>query len=453
MKSKSNDMTVGNPISIIIRFTIPLLIGNIFQQLYSMIDTIIVGKYVGVEAFAAVGSTGSITFLINGFVLGLTSGFGVLIAQKFGAKKTKSVKRAVASAYTLAIIATIICTIISLLLTKPLLRIMNTPDNIFQFAYNYLIIIFGGIAATVAYNILATVLRALGDSKTPLYFLAFASVLNITLDLVFIINFKMGVSGAALATIVSQLCSALLCLIYTLKKYEILRLNRKDFIVDTSYYTRHLKIGIPMAIQFSITAVGIMVVQGELNKLGSNAIAGYTTASKVFQLANQPFATFGVTMASYCGQNLGAKEFTRIKDGVKKCIYLSVGTSIVLSLLMFTCGDMFIDLFIDNPSADIISFAKTAMNTYALFFIPLSLIYIYRNALQGMGQSFVPMMAGVYELVARAAVAFTLPRYFGYIAICMSDPAAWFAASIPLGIYYYKTIKKLTNNNREAVIV
>lgn len=444
-RNMTKDMTTGNPVKLILLFSIPLLIGNIFQQFYSMVDTIIVGRFIGVDALAAVGSTGSMSFLINGFVVGLTSGFAVLVSQKFGAKDEEGLKKATSSALVLSLIATIVITLISVLLAKPMLHLMNTPENIMADAYSYIVIIYAGTIATVVYNIISGILRALGDSKTPLYFLIVASILNIVLDIVFIVNFSMGVAGAAWATIISQGVSGILCIVYTYSKYKILRLKREDFKVKKRVYIKHLKIGIPMALQFSITAIGIMTVQGALNIFGSSAIAAYTAASKVLQIVMQPAITFGVTMATYCGQNLGAKNYARIKEGVKKCTEISIITSIIAGLILVFGGKFFVGLFIENPDASILAYAQECLNYSAIFFIPLGLIFIYRNALQGMGESFVPMMAGAFELIARAIVAFTLPSFIGYTGICLADPVAWLSAAIPLGIYYFKKMKSIEN--------
>lgn len=428
----TNDMTTGNPVKLILLFSIPLLIGNIFQQFYSMVDTIIVGRFVGVEALAAVGTTSSMVFLVNGFVMGLTSGFAVLISQKYGAKDEAGVKKAVASSITLSIIATIIVTFISVISAKPLLALMNTPSNIMKDASTYIIILYAGNVAIIFYNMMAAILRALGDSKTPLYFLIVSSVLNIILDLVLIINFKMGVAGAAYATVISQGVSALLCVIYTYKKYKILRLKKEDFKVKKKYYRKHLKIGIPMALQFSITAIGIMTVQSAINIFGSTVIASYAAASKVLQLVMQPATTLGVTMATYCGQNIGAKRYDRIKLGVKKCVQISIITSLISAMVLIFLGKYFVMMFVSNPDAEILSYAQQVLNISAIFFIPLGLIFVYRNALQGIGDSFIPMMAGVYELVARAVVAFTLPKVLEFMGICLADPVAWFAAVLSL---------------------
>ena len=389
----TNDMTTGNPVKLILLFSIPLLIGNIFQQFYSMVDTIIVGRFVGVEALAAVGTTSSMVFLVNGFVMGLTSGFAVLISQKYGAKDEAGVKKAVASSITLSIIATIIVTFISVISAKPLLALMNTPSNIMKDASTYIIILYAGNVAIIFYNMMAAILRALGDSKTPLYFLIVSSVLNIILDLVLIINFKMGVAGAAYATVISQGVSALLCVIYTYKKYKILRLKKEDFKVKKKYYRKHLKVGIPMALQFSITAIGIMTVQSAINIFGSTVIASYAAASKVLQLVMQPATTLGVTMATYCGQNIGAKRYDRIKLGVKKCVQISIITSLISAMVLIFLGKYFVMIFVSNPDAEILSYAQQVLNISAIFFIPLGLIFVYRNALQGIGDSFIPMMA------------------------------------------------------------
>ena len=449
----TNDMTKGNPLKIFIFFSIPLLIGNVFQQLYSMVDTIIVGRFVGVEALAAVGSTGSMFFLVNGMILGLTSGFGVLVAQKFGAKDEVAIKKAVASNIILTLVLTVFITIIALLVKNPLLRMMNTPDNIFDDASTYITVIFAGIITQALYNMAAGILRALGDSKTPLYFLMVSSIVNVILDLVFIINFKMGVAGAAYATNIAQGFSAVLCLIYSYKKFQVLRLKKEDFKVELSYYIKHLKVGVPMGLQFSVTAVGIIIVQSAINVFGSTVIASYTASSKVLQLVMQPATSFGVTIANYAGQNLGAGRFDRIKSGMKIMNKVSIITSLLAGLVLIFLGKYFVRLFIENPTAEIFTYSQLVFNYSAVFFIPLGFIFVYRNVLQGMGESFMPMMAGVLELIARSIVAFTLPKYIGFTGICLSDPVAWISASVFLMITYYKKMKKIEIENKEGIAV
>ena len=428
----TNDMTKGNPLKIFIFFSKPLLIGNVFQQLYSMVDTIIVGRFVGVDALAAVGTTGSMFFLVNGMIQGLTSGFAVLVSQKFGAKDEVGIKKAVASNILLTLVSTFTITFIALILKKPLLTLMNTPSNIFDNANIYITIIFAGLITQALYNMSAGILRALGDSKTPLYFLIVSSILNVVLDLVFIINFNMGVAGAAYATNIAQGFSAILCLIYSYKKFKVLRLKKEDFKVESNYYTNHLRIGVPMGLQFSVTAIGVIIVQSAINIFGSAVIASYTAASKVLQLVMQPSISFGVTIATYAGQNLGAGKFDRIKNGMKIMNKISVVTSLIAGFALVFLGKYFVTLFIENPTTEILRYAQQVFNYSAVFFIPLGFIFVYRNVLQGMGESFIPMMAGVYELLARALVAFTLPKFIGFTGICLSDPIAWIAASVPL---------------------
>ncbi|GAB6167931.1 MATE family efflux transporter [Clostridium carnis] len=441
----TKDMTTGNPVKLILTFSIPLLIGNIFQQFYSMVDTIIVGRYLGVDALAAVGSTGAMAFLVNGFVIGLTGGFAVLVAQRFGANDDEGVRRAVASSLVLSAIMTVVVTFISIISARPLLELMNTPSNIIDDSLSYIIVIYAGNVAIIFYNILSSILRALGDSKTPLYFLIVSSILNIILDIVFIVNFSMGVAGAAYATIISQSVSAILCVIYIIKRFPILKLKKKHWKIRKNYVQKQLRIGIPMALQFAITAAGAMILQGALNAFGSTVIAAYTAASKVEQLVMQPAVTFGVTMATYAGQNLGAGKIDRIKEGVKKCTMISITVSIVSSIVVILFGGAFTRLFMSGNDPSVIEYSRQYLNTVSIFFIPLGLIFIYRNTLQGIGDSFIPMMAGVAELVARTAVAFILPSILGFAGICLAGPAAWIAAATPLGITYFKRIKEMLN--------
>ena len=450
-KNEVKDLTQGNVFKLILGFSIPLLFGMLFQQFYSMVDTIIVGRYLGVSALAEVGSTGSINFMIIGFCMGVCNGFAIPVAQKFGARNYKLLRKYVFNSGVMSVVFSLVMTLIVCLFCRNILVFMNTPNDIIDGAYSYIFVIFLGIPVTYLYNLLAGIIRSLGDSKTPLIFLLISSILNIILDLVFIINFKMGVAGAAYATIISQGVSAILCLIYTYKRFTILRLKKEDFNVKRRYYHKHLKIGIPMALQFSITSIGIMTVQGALNVFGSTVIASYTAASKALQLVMQPAITFGVTMATYCGQNLGAKEYGRIKEGVKECTKISIITSIIAGAVLMFLGKYFVMMFISNPDAEVLKYAQQVLDISAIFFIPLGLIFIYRNALQGIGDSFVPMMAGAYELIARALVAFILPKYLRFMGICLADPVAWFAASIPLGITYFRRIRSLLKHGNIKV--
>ncbi len=447
------DMTSGSPAKLILAFSIPLLIGNIFQQLYSMVDTIIVGRFLGVQALAAVGSTGSLSFLVLGFVMGITSGFSVLVAQRFGAGDERGLRHYVAMSVYLGLIISAILTALTIYLTKPMLGLMNTPDDIFEDAAVYIIIIFAGILPTMFYNLLAGVLRALGDSKTPLYFLIISSVLNIVLDLFFIVNLHSGVAGAAYATVISQAVSAVLCLIYMMKRFPILKFHKEELPFSFQSAFRLMQVGIPMALQFSITAVGTMILQGAINSFGSTVVGAYTAACKAEQLATQPMVTFGATMASYTGQNLGAGRMDRIRKGVNSCIIISCIFCILGSLVVVFGGGFLVSLFITGDQPEVMAYAREYLNTIAVFFIPLGLIFIYRNTLQGMGDGFMPMMAGVAELAMRAFVAFYLAGKLGYLGICLAGPIAWLGADVPLMITYYIRMHKIKKLEKEKGVI
>lgn len=439
------DMTVGNPTKLIFSFSIPMLIGNIFQQFYSMVDTIIVGRYVGVEALAAVGVTGSLNFMIIGFIMGLTTGFSVIVAQYFGLNDESRLRKSVAMSVYLSVIITVIVTTVSMLLSKPLLMFMNTPADILEDANLYISIIFAGIVATIFYNLLSCVLRALGDSKTPLIFLIISSLINVVLDLLFIIKFSMGVSGAAYATVISQAISVILCFIYILKRYPILRLQKIDWKWNQNIIKNLLNLGIPTAFQSSVTAIGVMVIQTAVNRFGSITVAAYTAASKVEQLATQPAFTFGLAIATYTGQNLGAKKIDRIQQGVKKCILISMISCIVAGILVIVFGRNLTQLFVSGYQPDVIEISQQYLNIVAVFFWLLGLLFIYRNALQGIGNAKVPLLSGFVELVMRVGVAFTLSNYIGYKGICFASPIAWAGATALLIFAYCKNVAELKN--------
>ena len=445
----TKDMTSGSPMKLILAFSIPILLGNLFQQFYSMVDTAIVGRYIGVQALAAVGSTGSLTFLIVDFALGLTAGFAVPIAQAFGANDHKRMRHFVAMSVYLCIFLTVILTILSVCFTRPLLELLNTPTDIIDDAYNYLVIIFAGLGATVFYNMIAGILRSIGDSKTPLYFLIVSSVINIVLDLVFIINFNSGIAGAAYATVIAQGISGLLCLWVAAKRYKILHLSRADFHYKTSSILRLIGIGLPMALQYSITAVGCMILQSAVNSLVSIYVAAFTAASKVEQLAVQPFKTLGMTMVTYTGQNLGAGKADRIKQGVRSGMVLCVIRAVISGLSLYFYGSELSGLFISasNESASVIASAKIYLDTVIVYFIPLGSIFVYRNSLQGMGEGFITMFAGIVELISRSAVALIFTATLGYTAICYASPAAWVSAGAFLVIIYLIKINKLMKDS------
>lgn len=436
------DMTVGKPAGLILWFTLPLLIGNIFQQLYNLADTLIVGRTLGVQALAAVGATGPIAFLVLGFVMGMTSGQTVITAQRFGAQDIKGVRRSFTANIILSVVITVILTIVSTTTTIQMLEIMNTPQDIISDAYSYIFIMYLGIGTIVFYNIFSNTIRALGDSKTPLVFLIIASIINIILDLIFILKLHMGVSGAAWATVISQGVSAILCLIYMFIKFPILRVKKEDWKIDPHFTWEHLRLGFPMGFQLSILTIGIIAVQIVLNSFGSTTIAAFTAAAKVDQVAVQALLSLGVTMATYTAQNYGAGKINRIRTGAKKATLICLIFSILCALSIILFGKKLVALFIEGYHPEVLEQAQIYLNIIVVFYFGLGILVLYRSILQGMGNAGIPLLSGTTELVMRTAAAFILGHYFGYIGVCFATPCAWVSAAILLTIGYAKTIKK-----------
>ena len=440
MKSAQSDMTSGSPMKIILWFTLPIFIGNVFQQFYNMADAVIVGKFVGNNALAAVGSTGTIMFLINGFVIGMTAGFTVLTAQKFGAGDERGIRKSVTGAAWLSLIVGLILTAAFMVFMKPLLTLMNTPADIFDDAYAYIMIISGGILAQMLYNLLASVLRALGNSRVPLYFLILSAVLNIVLDLVFVIVFQMGAAGAAVATIISQGVSGLLCLVYIGKKVQLLRMTKEDWKPQTALLSAQLKVGIPMALQYSITAIGTMMVQSSLNILGSTLVAAYTAAGKIEQVVTQAYIAMGTTMATYGAQNMGAGDVPRIRQGFKACTIIGIVYSFIAAAFVMTAGKYMTYLFVSEDVGTIMNSVDIYLKCVGIFFIPLAVVNIYRNGIQGLGYGLLPMTAGIAELIGRGVVAVIAAGQRSYLGVCFASPAAWILAGGLLIVKYYYII-------------
>ena len=438
MKARQNDMTSGSPMKMIFWFTFPIFIGNVFQQFYNMADAVIVGKFVGTKALAAVGSTGTIMFLINGFVIGMTAGFTVLTAQKFGAGDMKAMRKSVTGAALLSLVIGLLLTVLFMVFMKPLLTLMNTPDDIFIDAYAYIMIISGGILAQMLYNLLASILRALGDSKVPLYFLILSAFLNIVLDLVFVIAFHMGAAGAAVATVISQGISGLLCLLYIARKVPVLSMAKADWSPRKELLAVQLRIGIPMALQYSITAVGTMMVQSSLNILGSTLVAAYTAAGKIEQVVTQAYVAMGTTMATYGAQNMGAGDVPRIRQGFKACTIIGAIYSLIAAALVMTVGKYMTYLFVSDDVEMIMDSVDIYLKCVGLFFIPLTIVNVYRNGIQGLGYGFLPMTAGIAELIGRGVVALIAAQQRSYLGVCLASPAAWvLAGALLIAMYYY----------------
>jgi putative MATE family efflux protein len=438
----TKNLTVGNPGLLIVSFTLPLLVGNLFQQFYNMADTFIVGRTIGVSALAAVGCTGSINFLILGFVLGFTSGTSIITAQRFGAGDVRGIHRSFAASVWLGIGMTLILTAGSVLLTRPLLLLLRTPAEIFDDAYAYIIVIFWGTAAAVLFNMLSNIMRAVGDSRSPLIFLVIACIINIILDYVFILVFHTGVEGAAYATVIAQLVSGLLCIYFIRKKFPLLRINREDWRIHPGEIREHLRVALPMGFQMSIIAIGVVVIQFALNRLGTTAVAAFTAAQKIDTVATFPLSSFGVAMATYTAQNYGARKIDRIRKGVIQCAVISGSFSILMGILFFFTGGRLASVFIGaDPGA--VSLAHIYLRINGSCYFILALLFIFRHTLQGLGDSLVPTVAGIMELVMRIFAAVILPGFLGFTGICIASPLAWLGACVPLAIALAFTTKRL----------
>lgn len=438
------DMTTGSPMKLILGFFIPMLFGLLLQQLYSMVDTIIVGKYLGIEALASVGSTGSINFMVIGFCIGVCSGFAIPVAQKFGEKNYSDLRRFVANGGWLALIFSIVMTTIICYLCRDILVLMKTPADIFDGAYSYIFIIFLGIPATYLYNLLSGIIRSMGDSTTPLIFLIISSVLNIALDLFTIVVLNMGIAGAAWATVISQAISGVLCLIYMKKKFTILKMQGDEWKPNKRSIGILCSTGIPMGLQYSITAIGSVILQTAVNSLGSIAVASVTAGSRISMFFCCPFDAMGATMATYGGQNLGARKIVRIKQGIKDCVLIGAIYSVIAIVVLFFFSDIIALLFVNKDKIEILRNARQFLIINSLFFFPLALVNIYRFMIQGLGYSKFAILAGVCEMIARSLVAFYLVPMFGYFAICLANPIAWIAADMFLVPAYSHVIKKLS---------
>ena len=442
-----NDLTKGKPLKLIFWFTIPLLIGNIFQQFYSLSDTLIVGQTLGVKALAAVGSTGSVQFLIIGFAQGLTAGLSILTAQHFGARDFKAVRRSFAISIVVSLIVGIILTILSLIFVDHILLLMQTPTDIIADARTFLQIMLGGMLAPIAFNLLSNIIRALGDSRTPLWFLIISALINIGLELLFILVFKWGIAGASWATILAQTIATLMCVVYIIVKVPILHIGRRHFKLVWSEVKAHLNVGLPMAFQMSIIAIGTIVLQAALNSLGTNSVAA-TAAQKIDQVATQPLMSFGVTMATFAAQNYGAHQYERIITGVKQTMWLSGSFSVAAGLIEIIWGKQLVGFFVGHQDMAVLNLSQTYFNVIGSTYILLSMLFIMRNTLQGLGRSAIPTLAGAAELFMRVFAALILVRIFDYAGACSSEPLAWLGSCAVLLPAYIKSVHDLRQQAR-----
>lgn len=437
------DMTNGSPSKHILGFAVPMLFGMLFQQFYNLVDTIIVGKTLGVEALAGVGATGSINFMIIGFCMGVCNGFVIPVAQCFGAKKPADLRKYVFNGYICSIVFAIVLTLASVIFCRRILIIMNTPADIIDHAYNYIVVIFIGIPTVFLYNMVSGVIRSLGDSKTPVVFLVLSSIINVVLDFFLILVCKMGVAGAGWATVTSQLISGLTCLIYMYKKYDILKGDKSERVLDRRFITNLCMNGVPMGLQYSITAIGSTILQAAVNTLGSTYVAAMTAGSKMFNFTCCPFDALGSTMATYAGQNVGAAKIKRLGQGVRSAMIIGSVYSVLSLIALYFTTDYIALLFVNASETTIIALTRQFILASACFYIPLTGVNVVRFCIQGMGFSIFAISAGILEMIGRAFAAIILIPSIGFMGACLASPIAWIAADAFLFPAFIHCAKKL----------
>lgn len=443
--ANTNDMTVGSPTRDILRFAIPLILGYILQQMYQIIDAVIVGRWIGVGALAAVGASSSVMFLIMGFCNGSCAGFSIPIAQAFGAKDFAKMRCYVGNAIRLGIVFAVVITLMSCALCTRILYLVNTPDDIFQDAWIFLFLQFAAIPFTMAYNLLAGFIRALGNSRQPFYFLIFSAIINILLDIVFILIMGMGVEGAGIATLLSQAFSSMMCLWYIRKHLTILIPQGEERHFNNKRIAILLNNGVPMGLQFSITGIGIIMLQSANNALGTLYVASFTAAMRVKYLFICVFDNIGVSMATYCGQNIGAEKTERIQLGIRSALMITAVYFVLTVIVIYPFADQMMALFVNSGEQDVIKNAAYYMRISNYFYPALGLLTIFRYSIQGLGYSMLSMLSGVMEMIARCGVSIWLVPELAFTGVYFADPTAWMAADlflIPAYFYLYKKIKR-----------
>lgn len=435
----AKNLTVGSPLRLIVVFTLPLLIGNLFQQVYAITDTIVVGRMISVEALAAVGVSGSLQFLLFGFAMGASAGLAIPVSRAYGAGDTAGMRKAVTTGAWISLAIAVAITLIGVFGSSFLLRLMGTPEALMAQSTEFLAVFFAGSVATVGYNYLTSVIRALGDSRTPLLFLILACVLNVILVILFVGPAQMGVGGAALATVLAQLVSALLCLLLIWRRMPLLHVGRSDWRIDVARIKESSNLGLTLGFQMSIIAVGAALLQYGVNSLGTDAVAAFTAALRVDQAAVVPLASVGMAMTTYVAQNAGARQPDRILRGVRQTTFLSIGLALLLGLAIFFGGTAMVRVFVGDGSPIVVAMAHEYLVINAALYWALALLFVIRNVLQGLGSTLAPTMSGVAELIARAIIGLLVIEHVGFIGAIIAAPAAWFAALIPLlGAWYFQ---------------
>ncbi|MGI6200011.1 MAG: MATE family efflux transporter [Christensenellales bacterium] len=447
MSERIKDMTQGKPARLILSFALPLMLGNICQQFYTLVDTAVVGQFVGVEALASLGAADWLNWLVLGVMTGFTQGCGILMAQRFGAGDHQGLRRSVAMSVGLSAVIAVAMTLLSQLACLPVLRLLNTPENILGNAILYLRIMFGGIAVVTLYNLLAAILRALGDSRTPLYAMLVASVVNIVLDLIFVVPFKWGVAGAAAATVIAQACASLFCLRAVLR-IRILKMQREDFAPDRALAGRLVRLGAPLAFQNAIISVGGLVVQYVINGFGFIMVAGFTATNKLYGILELAAISYGYAVATFVGQNLGAGKIDRIRHGMRSGLVMALATSAVIGAAMLLVGRGVLSIFVSGEPdvvGQVLDVAYHYLSLMSVMLPVLYLLHLYRSALQGMGDTVMPMLSGIAELVMRIAAALALPLLMGAEGIYYAEVLAWLGAAVLLAAAYYRRMRDPTD--------
>ena len=439
----TKDMTSGSPAKLIFGFAIPMFLGLLFQQFYSMVDTLIVGKFLGVNPLAGVGSTSSLNFMVLGFCMGVCNGFAIPVAQMFGAKEEHRLRRYVTNGAWLCIVFSIVMTLVVVAVCRPVLVLMQTPEEIFEYAYVYIVIVFWGIPCTFIYNILAAIIRSLGDSKTPVIFLAISSGINIVLDLMFVLVFDMGVEGPAIATVLAQGISGIICLWYMYRKFPVLHASRDEWKPELHYMGKLCYIGVPMGLQYSVTAIGTLVLQAAVNGLGAAVVAGVTAAQKINMFISCPIESLGQTMAPYAGQNMGAGKIDRIGKGLKSAVLMGWGVSIICFLIAVLFGKQLTTLFVDASETTIISYSYQFLLYCTGGYCLLTLVNTVRFTIQGMGFSVFAILSGIMEMIARILAATVVVQMIGFAGTCLAHPMAWLFADVFLIPAFFWCRKKV----------
>lgn len=437
-------MTEGRPGKLIVAFALPLMLGNVFQQLYTVVDTMVVGKYLGVGALAALGAADWMNWMMLGIVQGFTQGFAILMAHEFGAERYDRLRGVVGNSAVLSLFFSLLLVVLGQMAAHPVLLILQTPEDIMPGALLYLRIMFLGIPIVMAYNLLACILRSLGDGKTPLQAMVVASVTNILLDLLFVMVFQWGIAGAAVATLIAQVVSGLFCL-YHIGKLEILRLDRADYRVQSQVFRRLLGLGFPMAFQNCIIAIGGMIVQFVVNGFGVLFIAGFTATNKLYGVLEIAATSYGYAMITYVGQNLGAGKYSRVRKGMRAAVAIAVATSVVIAVVMLSFGKLILGCFISGTPEEVTQTMEVAYFYLAVMSVCLPILYILhvtRAAIQGMGNTKLPMVSGIVEFLMRTVAALLLPLAVGEIGIFFAEIAAWIGADVVLVASYFAVARK-----------